>query len=278
MLPVVDGFKILQKLGEGGYAEAFLALDKRRNSVVLKLLSPRSRNDSAARKALLREGAMGVRAGRHPNVVRTLGVGKRPEGPYLILEYIEGLSLRQRLVKSPLSEGEVLKLGREIAMGLKHIHERKMLHNDIKPDNIFLAESGACIIDFGLAISQGLLQGLRKRKLDGSPSYVAPERLQGNKPDERADMYSMGITLYEAVTQRTPFSALSTRELVRKHVSESADPLRRVAPDVSMALAHVIDRCIKRNPNDRFNHLNEFLMSLRRHPLYDSNTQFAVDG
>jgi serine/threonine protein kinase len=201
-------------------------------------------------------------------------MGNIDSGPYLALEYIEGSSLRGVIRKHALTEAQTVVLARDLARGLIHIHARRMLHNDIKPENVFMTPLGAKIIDFGLATSTGLFGMLlqKKRKVAGTPSYVAPERLLGQRPDERSDMYSAGATLYEAISQRTAVSGMSIPDILKRIASrEPAEPLRKAAPGVTMAMAAIVDKCLKKDPDERFNNLHEFLLALRRHPMYDTS-------
>lgn len=244
-------YALVAPLGRGGMAEVWLAQSPSGARVALKRIAPNAPPD--ALDALAREAAAGRRL-THPGIVRLLDAGREPEGtPYLAFEYIDGPSLRERLASGPLREGDAVTMGEKLLCALDYAHGRGVVHNDIKPENILLAADGPKITDFGAA--QGLTETVgpeRARELMATLAYLAPEVLQGGSPSPRSDLYSLALTLYEAVAGKLPFSGRSPAAMAGQRLTAGVPPLRRLAPSASPRLERTLARALDPDPELRF--------------------------
>ena len=193
----MGGYRLESLLGRGGMAEVWLARNEKDELVALKRTPDSS--ESEAHEALALEARAGERLS-HPGIVRCLDFGQDESGPYLVLEYVDGPSLRERLASGPLPEEEAVAIGTAVLGALEAAHARGVVHNDLKPENILLGPDGPKVTDFEAA--QSLTETLslgRVEELTATIAYLAPEVLQGASPSVASDIYSLGLTLYEAV-------------------------------------------------------------------------------
>jgi serine/threonine protein kinase len=198
---------------------------------------------------------------RHPSIVRVFSSGSLPDGsPYIVMEYVEGETLRKRLDTRPnLTPAELQEIFMQLLSGLECAHQAKLLHRDIKPENILLSTDtdGAIIAkltDFGIAksLSEDCKQSLTaSTDVLGSPSYMSPEQCKKEPLDERSDLYSLACVLYEAIAGRPPFIADSALELMYKHVHDKPPRLSNLKPDTPRPLAEIIEKCLNKNPAER---------------------------
>jgi serine/threonine protein kinase len=242
--------------GAGAVFEAEHVYTQR--SVALKLLLPEQRGAPEARARLLRE-ALALSAARHPGVVAALDAGETEDGtPYLVLELLEGRSLEGILaVRRRIGAAETAWLGARLCEALAAAHRRSIIHRDIKPSNVFVArdEQGSEVIklfDFGVARMPSEQSKLTQQgALLGTPEYMAPEQLLARDVDGRTDLYAVGVTLYECLAGVVPFEG-SFGEVLLKSSTQPLPPLRQKAPEVTAALASVVERALEREPSARF--------------------------
>ena len=207
-------YEILQMLGEGGFGTVFKAFDEKLHRLVaIKVMQPQKAANSPPRKRFLRK-ARAVAGIRHENVTQVYSVEEQPL-PYLVMEYIDGQTLQQRLDElGPLDVPEVVRIGQQIASGLASAHAVGFIHRDIKPGNILLengAEQRVKITDFGLARTVDNASLTRSGEVSGTPLYMSPEQAAGTAIDSRSDLFSLGSVLYVMATGRPPFRAQALR-------------------------------------------------------------------
>jgi|SRR5579883_189292 len=256
-----DRYLILDQLGQGGMGQVFLAEHAQmRRLVALKVLNPHAfENDSVARERFFREArAAGVLD--HPNIVRIYDLCQDGKILFLVMEYVEGLSL-QTLVNQhgPLEVATACHYARQVAFGLQHAHAMGFVHRDIKPANLLLERTGLVkILDLGLVRSEadaasGLTKQLDNKSILGTADYVAPEQaVDSSKVDMRADIYSLGATLYFLLAGRPLFpEGRTAQKLVWQQIKEPV-PIDRLRPEVSPQLAAVVHRMLQKRPADRF--------------------------
>jgi serine/threonine-protein kinase len=252
---VIPGFELLKKLGEGGMGATYLARQVSMDRMVaLKVLRKNfSRNqDYVAR--FRREAKLAGQL-EHANIVQTRDVGEGGGFHYLIMEYVEGRSLRQLMPEGAVEEGAALRVVLQVARALEHAHAHNIVHRDVKPDNILLTcDHTAKLCDFGLAKSVSTQTHLTQSGMTvGTPHYVSPEQARGSgRVDIRADIYSLGATLYHLVTGETPFHGSSAAVVMTKHLSEQVPWPQDVNPRVSDRVCRLIEKMMAKDPGDRY--------------------------
>ena len=256
-------YRITGKLGEGGMGVVYRAHDDQlRRDVAIKLLSADLLHDSTARARLVRE-ARSAASLNHPNICTIYEVGEASGQVYIAMELVEGSHLTRHLESGPLGYEKVLRHGYELADALGHAHERGIVHRDLKSLNVMIGSEGRCkILDFGLATRSGaeLTEATTHTQLTetgglvGTPAYMAPEQFQGQTADARSDVWALGVVLYEMVSGTRPFTGKTAFEVTSAILSKAPVPLPSKVP---IALRVVIERCLEKNPQDRYAHGGE---------------------
>lgn len=249
-------FTILGQLGAGGMGVVYKARDESLGELVaLKMLKPDVWDD-AERLDNLKSELKLARKIAHPNVLRTYDFGELDGVPFISMEYIRGITLRQLLKRSgqvPLTAG--LRLARQLCRGLDAAHAQAVIHRDIKPENLILEPTGNLkLMDFGIA--QRIERGASSQKVAeivGTPYYLAPEQLQGREADQRTDLYAVGVVLYEIFTGRLPFEAQGTlMQILAAKAQKDPLPVRSAWPEVPKDLERILMRCLERDPAARY--------------------------
>jgi serine/threonine protein kinase/formylglycine-generating enzyme required for sulfatase activity len=260
-------YEILEVIGRGAFGTVLRAFDEKlRRVVAIKVLAPEMAATSPARKRFLREARTSA-AIRHENVVGIHSVEDDPI-PYLVMEYIPGRTLQQRLDEhGPLDLIDVLKLGKQIADGLAAAHGEGLIHRDIKPGNILLEggmDERVKITDFGLARTADDASMTQSGMIAGTPLYMAPEQAQGHKLDQRADLFSLGSVLYQMLTGRPPFRAPSTVAVLRRVVDDTPRPMREIIPEIPNWLSDLVGHLHAKQPDERYQSAKEISELLAR--------------
>ncbi|GIW72503.1 MAG: hypothetical protein KatS3mg102_2045 [Planctomycetota bacterium] len=267
--PKLPGYRIERILGRGSFGTVYLGreLDGGGREVAIKVLpaGPRVQPEVVAR--FLREIET-LRRLDHPNLVRIYDAGEAEECLYLVMEYVRGSTLASLLRGGPLPVERVLAIADQLLAGLAHAHAQGFVHRDIKPENVLLDEQGRVrLCDFGLvkAVSADAGDGLtRPGEGLGSVAYMAPEQVRAaHAADARADVYAVGSTLYHMLTGRKPYSGPVTAQLLRDVVSTPPPPLRELAPGVPAELAAIVERCMAKDPELRWQSVAELRAALQ---------------
>jgi hypothetical protein len=278
---VAGRFSLEREIGRGGMGIVYLARDVAlERPVAIKVLSPSlaARHDMRAR--FLREARIAAQC-FHPHIVPIHAVEEAEDLAWIVMAYVRGETLADRLRRSgPLDADELRRLGREVGWALSYAHQRGVVHRDIKPENLLIdASTGRYVIaDFGIALGNDQTVTPAGGAVPGTARYMAPEQAFGEAVDGRADLYALGVTLFVAATGRAPFEAETAMALVTQHAMQPAPAVRTYAPALPLALARAIDRCLAKQPDDRYADAGQFLAAIepdvREQPL--STAMLAV--
>ena len=257
-------YRLESKLGSGGMSTVYLARDETLERWVAAKVLHREISDQPDQLERFRREARAVAQVSHPNVVAVIDAGEDGGRPYIVFEYVDGETLKQRIDhagKLPLDEAAAYAI--EVGRGLGAAHQRRLVHRDVKPQNVLIdAEGRAKVTDFGIA--RELEQdGLTKTgRVLGTTDYVSPEQAMGQPVDARSDIYSLGVLLYEMLTGEVPFEAETLVGVAMKHVNEKLPDVQRKRPEVSAALAAVVERATHKKPEKRYPDMSAMLADL----------------
>ncbi|MDH3251603.1 MAG: tetratricopeptide repeat-containing serine/threonine-protein kinase, partial [Ignavibacteria bacterium] len=267
----ISHYRILDRLGEGGMGVVYLAEDTRlERKVAIKFLPRHYVSDEKGRKRFEIE-AKAAAALNHPNISTIYGIESIDspqwgEETCIVMEYIEGRELSEiigEIPTSPLSETTIRLYAIQIARGLAAAHARGIIHRDIKAKNIMVTPDGHVkIMDFGLAKVRGGEQVTKSGTTVGTAAYMSPEQIQGKDVDQRSDIWSLGVILFEMLTGQRPFSGAYEQSLFYMIINEEPAPVLAVSTDVSPALVHVVKKCLQKNPAERYKSVTELLDDL----------------
>ncbi len=252
--PKLQGYRVIERLGSGAMGEVFLAVQESLDrEVALKVLSKKLEADKMFVQSFQAE-ARSAAALNHPNVVTVHDVGEQDGVHYLTMEYMDRGSLEDRVAKQgPLHWRAAVDALHDAASGLVYAESRGIVHRDIKPDNLMQNHTGTTkIADLGLATHVNEDEGEGNSKIFGTPHFISPEQVRGEKADCRSDLYSLGATAFRLLTGHTPFEGETTREIVRAKLNEDPAPLRRYVTDLPEGLVQVVERLLRRDPAERY--------------------------
>jgi len=262
-------YRIEAELGEGGMGKVYRAIDLELNrTVALKVVRPELANDPQSVERLKQEILLASRIS-HPHVLRIHDLGEADGLRFISMACVDGENLAELIRRSgTIAEPETLALAQQICEGLEAAHQLGIVHRDLNPRNILLDSSGnVCIGDFGLAESAAIQQNARLTQtagLSGTPRYMSPEQVEGKAADQRSDLYSLGLVLYEMVTGQLPFKSDSALQTMFQRVTEVPKSPRLLNPAVSEKLTASIMRCLERDPEKRYQSAREVLEDIRR--------------
>jgi eukaryotic-like serine/threonine-protein kinase len=261
-------YRIIEKIGAGGMGEVYRAHDERlERDVALKVLHPGMLSGEAARKRFRKE-ALALSNLNHPNIATVHDFDVHEDLYFLIMEYVAGENLSEKLHGGSLAEIEVLRLGMQLADGLAAAHEQGIIHRDLKPGNTRLTTDGRLkILDFGLAKLMQPPSGTTEtaetasigqtRGLVGTLPYMAPEQLRGEPVDGRTDIWSAGVLLYKMTTGRSAFPEADSARLITSILTAAPVPPRDLNPQLSSGIENIILKCLEKNPEDRYQSAKE---------------------
>jgi len=258
-------YEIVSPLGAGGMGEVYKARDTRlERTVAVKVLPSHLSASPESRQRFERE-ARTISQLSHPHICALHDVGREGEVEYLVMEYLEGETLADRLLKGPLPLEQTLRYGMQIADALDKAHRQGIVHRDLKPGNVMLTKSGVKLLDFGLAKAvapasqQSSLTALptqhaltQEGTILGTFQYMAPEQLEGREADARTDIFALGTLLYEMSTGKKAFSGATQASLISSILRDDPQPISQVQPISPPALDRIVKTCIAKDPEDRW--------------------------
>ena len=261
---IADRYEIADTVGSGGMSVVYKALDHRLNRyVAVKILKEEFSNDRTF-VTKFRVEAQSAAGLSHPNIVNVYDVGDDEGVHYIVMELIEGITLKEYIQKKGhLTVSEAVNFSLQIASGMEVAHENHIIHRDIKPQNIIVAPSGILkVTDFGIA--KASTSATISSNAIGSVHYISPEQARGGFSDERSDIYSLGITMYEMVTGRVPFEGDNNVTVALMHIQNEMIPPTEYYPDILPSLEKVIAKCTQKKPERRYLTANALIADLRR--------------
>jgi serine/threonine protein kinase/tetratricopeptide (TPR) repeat protein len=262
---MVSHYRIVEKIGAGGMGEVYLAEDTElRRQVALKFLPYHLCQDEDCRKRFKRE-AQATAGLDHPNIVPVYEVGEFQGRPFFAMAHLEGQPLRDVIKQGKLSVSEAITLAMQVCEGLHKAHESGVVHRDIKPSNIIIDNEGrARILDFGLATVSGEEKLTKTGSTLGTAGYMSPEQADGRAVDQRSDLFSLGVILYEMITGKRPFDRESDIATSKAIVTDTAEPLARYRAEVPDELQQIVDRALEKNIETRYPNAAAMLTDLKR--------------
>ncbi|UCH96377.1 MAG: protein kinase, partial [Candidatus Aminicenantes bacterium] len=284
----VSHYQILEKLGQGGMGEVFLAEDtKLERKVALKFLPLKMTADEAARKRFERE-AKAAAALNHPNIVTVYEINEFAGQLYIAMEYVKGQTLQEKLCPADKTMSwevmpieDVIAIARQVGEGLEQAHHTGIVHRDIKLQNIIVDESDRVkILDFGVAKLKGASKITQEICRVGSVHYMSPEQARAEELDQRTDIWSLGVVLYELVTGQVPFIGDNAQAVIRSIINDSPLPPTEFRPHLPTRLEKIIFKCLRKDRNHRYSSMQPLLSDLEKleKSLRGEKAETMVDG
>ena len=273
-------YRVEDRIGSGGMSTVYRAFDETlEREVAIKILHGHISEDEPSLERFRRE-ARTVAQLSHPHVVMVIDAGEDDGHPYIVFEHVRGETLKDRIKREgQLPVAEAVAYAIEIGRGLQAAHERSLVHRDVKPQNVLIDDEGrAKVTDFGIALGLESNQLTGAGKVIGTTDYVSPEQAMGQEVTGQSDVYSLGIVLYEMLTGKVPFSGDSHVSVAMKHINEGLPDVRRVRPEVSAALASLIERATAKDPRARYASMADFVHDLEEVLSYESARSGGATG
>jgi Tol biopolymer transport system component len=263
-------------LGAGGMGEVYRALDTRlERTVAIKVLSPQVVSSTNLKERFERE-ARAISALNHPNICHLYDIGSQDGTEYLVMEFLEGETLADRLERGPIPPQELLRLGSQVSDALDKAHQQGIIHRDLKPGNIMLTQSGAKVLDFGLAkqiqtsaASAAAMTAMTSSKpltaegtVVGTFQYMSPEQIEGQEADPRSDIFALGCVLYEMATAKRPFAGKTQASVIASILASEPPPLSTVAPLTPPSLERLVRSCMAKEKTERVQSAHDVKLQL----------------
>jgi serine/threonine protein kinase len=284
-------YEVIASLGSGGMGEVYRARDTRLNRfVAIKILSP-LRTATVEHRLRFEQEARLIASLSHPSICALYDIGKENGADYLVMEYIGGETLSERMGRRPLLLEEAVRVGTEIAEALDYAHRNGIVHRDLKPANIMLTSSGVKLLDFGVARLMDVEGGAEEDsagspektlteegRIPGTVQYMAPEHLEGRPADARTDIFSLGAVLYEMITGQKAFTARSRAALIAAILTANPRPVRELVPIAPEWLAALVRGCLARDPDQRWQSARDIARQLREGPKAEEAVRSGRSG
>ena len=272
----IGPYKVIERAGAGGMGEVFKAHDTRLDRMVAIKVLPAIYADNNALRSRFEREAKAISSLNHPHICTLFDIGRENGIDYLVLEYLEGQTLTDKLASEPLGQVELLRYGIEIADALEQAHRQGLVHRDLKPQNIIITKNGAKLLDFGLAklqIHDGVVEGVSgvtrttpltgEGTIIGTIQYMSPEQLEGKEVDKRSDIFAFGAVLYEMATGQRAFQASSQASLIASILTKEPRPLSELQPLTPPMLERAIKQCLAKDPDQRWQSAGDLKRTLQ---------------
>ena len=260
---IVSHYKILEKLGEGGMGVVYKAQDTKLNRTVALKFLPEHISASESDTARFMQEAQAAASLNHPNICTIHGIEEAEGKNFIVMEFVDGQTLQEK--KSSLSMKQALEIGIQVADGLAAAHEKGIVHRDIKPENIMIRKDGIPqVMDFGLAKLRGASRLTKEGSTVGTAGYMSPEQVQGQETDHRADIFSLGVLLYEMLIGQLPFKGVHETAIAYEIVNVDSPPMSSVKTDIPPELDAIVLECLEKDPNERTQSAKQVAIDLKR--------------
>ncbi len=275
---IAERYEVLEKIGTGGMSDVYRAKDHKLNRfVAIKVLKQEfSENKEFVSK--FRVEAQAAAGLMHPNIVNVYDVGEENGFHYIVMELVEGITLKKYIEKKArLSVKEAVSIAIQVAMGIEAAHNNHIIHRDIKPQNIIISKEGKVkVTDFGIA--KAATSNTITSNVMGSVHYTSPEQVRGGFSDEKSDIYSLGITLFEMLTGRVPFNGETTVAVAIKHIQEPMPTPRNYVPEIPISVEQIVMKCTQKSPDRRYQSAPELIEDLKRSLISPNEDFVKIDG
>lgn len=259
-----DRYEILEKIGTGGMSDVYKAKDHKLNRFIAVKVLKQEFSENANFVSKFRIEAQAAAGLMHPNIVNVYDVGEEDGIYYIVMELVEGITLKKYIEKKArLSVKEAVSIAIQVSMGIEAAHNNHIIHRDIKPQNIMISKEGKVkVTDFGIA--KAATSNTITSNVMGSVHYTSPEQARGGYSDERSDIYSLGITIFEMLTGRVPFNGETTVAIAIKHIQEDLPSPRDFVPEIPVSVEQIVFKCCQKSPDRRYQSMGELIADLKR--------------
>ena len=260
---IADRYEILEKVGNGGMADVYKAKDHTLNRYVAVKVLKQEFSENANFVSKFRVEAQAAAGLMHPNIVNVYDVGEEKGIYYIVMELVDGITLKNYIEKrGRLGYKEAVTIAIQVSMGIDAAHRNHIIHRDIKPQNIIISKEGKVkVTDFGIA--KAATSDTITTNVMGSVHYTSPEQARGGFSDEKSDVYSLGVTLFEMLTGEVPFDGETTVAIAIKHIQEKMPSPRKINPDIPYSVDQIVLKCCEKSPDRRYQNMKELLADLK---------------
>lgn len=259
-----ERYEVLEKIGTGGMSDVYKAKDHKLNRFVAMKVLKQEFSENANFVSKFRIEAQAAAGLMHPNIVNVYDVGEEGGIYYIVMELVEGITLKKYIEKKArLSVKEAISIAIQVCMGIEAAHNNHIIHRDIKPQNIIISKEGKVkVTDFGIA--KAATSNTITSNVMGSVHYTSPEQARGGYSDEKSDIYSLGITMYEMLTGRVPFNGETTVAIAIKHIQEEMPSPREFVSEIPMSVEQIVFKCCQKSPDRRYQSMGELIVDLKK--------------
>ena len=259
-----DRYEILEKIGTGGMSDVYKAKDHKLNRFVAVKVLKQEFGENANFVSKFRIEAQAAAGLMHPNIVNVYDVGEEAGIHYIVMELVEGITLKKYIEKKArLSVKEAVSIAIQVSMGIEAAHNNHIIHRDIKPQNIIISKEGKVkVTDFGIA--KAATSNTITSNVMGSVHYTSPEQARGGYSDEKSDIYSLGITMFEMLTGRVPFNGETTVAIAIKHIQEELPSPREYVSEIPISVEQIVCKCCQKSPDRRYQSMAELIVDLKQ--------------
>ena len=259
----IGRYRLLKLIGSGGFAAVYKAIDPDKNIVAIKVLSKDYSKNRHMIERFSQELSI-LKGLSHPNIVRVLGNGRYFRSYYIVMEFVDGIDLKNRITKvGSIREKDAIEILIQVAGALGYIHSYSIVHRDVKPQNLLMVQNNVKLTDFSIALLNPAVMKRASEFGTGTPFYMSPEQIRGYTLDKRTDIYSLGITAYEMLTGIMPFPGSDFNQVKIRHLNFRPPSMREVESSISQPMDALVLKMIEKDPADRHQDAGELIADLR---------------